>query len=155
MKHLCILLVCLSCVLSLVSCSSHPFIGTKKGEYPEHCIRAHFMTNQVEIAVGETFDSFQLFIPWMSLEHEDESIEHIEVEFTVDPPDVVEIVTYDVGQLLNGSEFDGLTIKGLKPGVATITMAFIYKPTGGKYISSRPGASTATITVVDPAKTAE
>ena len=155
MKRFILLLLCLSFVLSLVSCTFHPFMGAKEGEYPKHCIRAEFRTCQVEIAVGESFDSFLMFIPWEAVKHNDKSIEHIDVEFTVDPPDVVEIVSYDVDQLLNHDEDDGLTIKGLKPGVATITMTFIYKPTGGRFTSKNAGSRACTVTVVDPTETAE
>ena len=151
MKRFILLLLCLSLVLSLVSCTFHPFMGAKEGEYPKHCIRAEFMTSNIEIAVGETFDSFLMFIPWRAIEHEEDSLKHIDVEFTIDSPDVVEIVTYDVAQLLNNNEIDGLTVKGLKPGVATITMTCIYKPTGGRYTSP----TVCTVTVVDPAEAAE
>ena len=151
MKRFITLMICLSCLISLASCSSHPFLGAKEGEYPKHCIRADFMTSNIEIAVGETFDSFLMFIPWRAIEHEEDSLKHIDVEFTIDSPDVVEIVTYDVAQLLNHNEIDGLTVKGLKPGVATITMTCIYKPTGGRHTSP----TVCTVTVTDPAETAE
>lgn len=151
MKRFFALIICLSCLISFASCASHPFLGAKEDEYPKHCIRAEFMTSNIEIAVGETFDSFLMFIPWRSIEHEEDSLKHIDVEFTIDSPDVVEIVTYDVAQLLNHNEIDGLTVKGLKPGVATITMTCIYKPTGGRYTSP----TVCTVTVTDPAETAE
>ena len=146
MKRFLTLMICLSCLISLASCSSHPFPNTKEGEYPQKCIRAEMRSSNVEITVGETFDKFLIFIPWPSIKHIDESIEHIDIEITVDRPDVVEIVSYDVAELLNHGEDDGLTVKGLKPGVATITMACIYKPTGGKYTSP----NVCTVTVVDP-----
>ena len=151
MKRFILLLLCLSFVLSLVSCTFHPFMGAKEGEYPEKCIRAEMRSSNVEITVGETFDKFLIFIPWPSIKHVDESIEHIDIEITVDRPDIVEIVRYDVAELLNHGEDDGLTVKGLKPGVATITMTCIYKPTGGRYTSP----TVCTVTVTDPAETAE
>lgn len=150
MKRIILLLLCLSLVVSLIACSSHPFTSTEAGEYPTQCIRASFIYSEYEININETVDKFPLFIPYMGLKHEENSIEHIDVEFTIDYPDVVEIVSYDVNQLLNNNMYDGLTFKGKKSGVATITMTFIYKPTGGR---STP--STTIITVVDPAETAE
>lgn len=145
MKRFLTLMICLSYLISLASCSSHPFTNTKDGEYPEKCIRAEFVYSEYEIAVGELVDSFRMMIPYMGLEHEEDSLQHIDVEFSIDNNDVIEIVTYDIGLLLNHDEFDGLTVKGLKPGTATIIMTFIYKPTNGRCFSSKT-----TITVVDP-----
>ena len=145
-----LLLLCLSLVVFLISCASHPFTSTKDGEYPTQCIRASFIHSEYEITVNETVDSFPVFIPYMGLKHEEKSIEHIDVEFAIDHPDVVEIVSYDVNQLLNNNMYDGLIFKGKKSGVATITMTFIYKPTEGRSPSSK-----VTVTVVDPAATTE
>lgn len=150
MKHFITLMICLSCLISFASCASHPFPNTKEGEYPEKCIRAEFVYPEYEIAVGETIGTFRMMIPYMGLEHEEDSLQHIDVEFAIDNNDVIEIVSYDIGQLLNHNEFDGLTIKGLKPGTTTITMTFIYKPTNGRSYSSKT-----TVTVTDPAETAE
>ena len=151
MKRFFTLMICLSCLIFFSSCASHPFPNTKDGEYPEKCIRADMRSSDVEITVGETFDKFLIFIRWPSIKHVDESIEHIDIEITVDRPDIAEIVSYDVAELLNHGEDDGLTVKGLKPGVATITMTCIYKPTGGRYTSPIE----CIVTVVDPAEAAE
>ena len=65
----------------------------------------------------------------------------------MDHPDIVEIVDYDTQELLDNVQWGGITVKGLKPGVATITVTCIYTPTGGR---SEP--ETCVITVIDPAE---
>ena len=150
MKQFISLILCLFCVLSMVSCTLHPFIGTKDGEYPKHCIKARFYEGNPVLNVGETRSDIGIVVLWEGLKHVDSSIEHIDVEFSVDDPEIAEIVSYDVSELLDHDDKTGLVIKGLKPGKATITMTFIYKPTGG-----RSHSSTAIVTVVDPAETTE
>ena len=137
-------------IVSLSSCTIHPFMFVKKGEFPEKCIRAYIMGSGYEIEVGETFDDFVMFIPYEAFGYTDLdwARQHTDVEITVDHPDIVEIVDYDAQEILDTKQWGGLTIKGLKPGVATITVTCIYVPTGGR---SRP--EPCVITVVDPAET--
>ena len=140
----------LTLVFSLSSCTIHPFMFAKKGEFPEKCIRAYIMGSEFEIEVGETYDHFAMMIPYMSFGYTNLiwARQYTDVEVTVDHPDIVEIVDYDVQEILDNNQWGGLTIKGLKPGVATITVTCIYTPTGGR---SEP--ETCIITVVDPAET--
>jgi hypothetical protein len=130
--------------------SNLPFADAKEGEFPKKCIRAYIMGSELEIEAGETFDQFVMFIPYEALDLENLAWarQHTDVEVTVDHPDIVEIVEYDAQEILDSNEWGGLTIKGLKPGVATITVTCIYTPTGGR---SEP--ETCIITVVDPAET--
>lgn len=137
-------------MFSLSSCTIHPFMTAKQGEFPQKCLRAYIMDTGREIDVGETFDDFVMFIPYEAFGYVDTDWmrPYVDVEVTVDHPDIVEIVDYDVQEILDMKQVGGLTIKGLKPGVATITVTCIYTPTGGR---SEP--ETCIITVVDPAET--
>ena len=150
MKRFIILILCLSCVLSTASCTLHPFIGTEDGEYPQYCIKARFFEGNPVLNVNETRSDIGIVVLWEGLKHVESSIKHIDVEFSVDDPEIVEIVSYNGPELLDNKEKTGLVIKGLKPGKTTVTMTFIYKPTGGRSTPSQ-----AFVTVVDPAETAE
>ncbi len=70
-------------------------------------------------------------------------------EATSENPDIVEVISCDPYALMDYHEKGGITVKCHKPGVSKIYLTITYLPTGGTKTIR------ATVTVIDPAETAE
>lgn len=118
----------------------------ESGEYPANFAGLEFFYDEYEFEVGQITDEFRLIRVTEGIFYDPEKASF---EATSENPDVVEIISCDPDALMDYPEWGGITVKCHKPGVSKIYVTITYLPTGGTKTIE------ATVTVVDPAETAE
>lgn len=144
------LIILLHFSLLLTSCNPRPAPEYESGEYPE-VVGIHFYDAPYQIQLGEETDPFQ-FEKLCGLTIEQGKgfrIADLDVKVSVEKPDVLELISFDRDAILDQEEYGGITVKGLKAETSKVYVTFIYTPTGGTKTIE------ATVTVTDPAETAE
>ncbi len=118
----------------------------ESGEYPANFAGLEFLYNQYEFQVGQITDEFRMACLTEGIFYDPQKASF---EATSENPDVVEIISCDPDALMDYPEWGGITVQCHKPGVSKIYVTITYLPTGGTKTIE------ATVTVVDPAETAE
>lgn len=145
---LCFLMLLSACANPDGSSGSNPNSQQEyeSGEYPANFAGLEFFYDEYEFEVGQITDEFRMARLTMGIFYDPKDAAF---EATSENPDIVEIISCDPDALMDYPEWGGITVKCHKPGVSKIYLTITYLPTGGTKTIE------ATITVVDPAETAE
>ena len=150
-KILCLTILCLAVLLLLSSCKQQnpaEILGLESGEYPNLGMIG-FM-NEPTIQVGEVCNPLETCRFWEASGVTEDILKYddLEIDVWAEDPEVLEIISVNRDKLTYWNS-DGITVKGLRAGTTKVYIKLTYIYTGGSVTDET------TVTVVDPAETAE